>query len=213
MHNLARRVPILAAVLVLVLGAAAPAGADPIQLVSGRIVYSRLNPATFIAGSSDGPLVHGDFGNFQWEVWNPAHACFDCIPGSSISLSQSESLGTGDDTAAAGGSVRVGDVDYWIESMAFQIAAGTFVLPDTTNASIRLTSPFTFTGVISGRTLSGEARTFTFAGSGSASALFADNDWFDTTYAFAAATPEPGTLLLIGGPALLALRRRKQDAV
>jgi hypothetical protein len=205
------RIPILAALSFLALGRAAPATAEPIQLVSGSILYSRANLATIVADTAAGSSIHSDFGDFLNDKWDADHACFDCVPGTTRSLSQSESLTFGV-PVGVGGSVRVGDIDFWIDSLVFNVASGSFTVPDSSNSSIQVSRPFSFDGVITGRTLAGEARTFSLFGTGTASATFAGNDWFATSYQFAAATPEPGTLLLIGGPAALALLRRRRMA-
>lgn len=210
MRRSRKAVPILVALWVIALGAAVPAAADPIQLVNGSILYSRANTARFSAGTADGAHLDSQFGNFVTEAWNPEHACVGCVPGSTIDLSQSESFAGTDQTMIAGGSVRVGDIDHWIESLDFQIDSGNFMLPDSSGTAINLSSPFSFRGVITGRSQAGAALTFNFFGSGTATATFAGNDWFGTTYAFAAPTPEPGTLLLLGGPAALALLRRRR---
>jgi hypothetical protein len=204
-----QRVPIVVAVVAIALGGAWPAAADPIQLVSGAIFYSRGNLAQFAAGSDGGAIVHSDFGNFAAEVWNANHACFDCVPGSAIDLSQSESLVFGNQEMGVGGSFRIADAEYWIDSLVFRITSGSVMLPDSTNGQVRLSSPFSFEGVISGRTLAGAALTLSLFGTGVGTATFAGNDWFATSYQFAAATPEPGTLVLLGGPALALLRRRR----
>ena len=211
MHSLTRTFPLLGALLAVGVGTAAPVAAEPITLVSGTILYGRLNTATFNASSLAGPSIGADFGSLVTESWNPDYACFACVPGTPISLSQSESLGTSDETAAVSGSVLANGIDYWIESLAFDIDAGTFAVPDSTTAAATLTSPFAFRGVITARSESGERLTFNFAGSGSATATFLNNNWFATSYQFAAATPEPGTLLLIGGPAILAAMRRRSS--
>jgi hypothetical protein len=85
-------------------------------------------------------------------------------------------------------------------------------LPDSANTSIDLSSPFNFRGIITGRSMSGTTLTLDLLGTGTATATFAGNDWSRTTYAFdtAAPTPEPGTLVLLGGPAALALLRSRR---
>jgi hypothetical protein len=194
--------------------AAAPAAADPIPLVSGVVSYSRLNLAQLSGNAATGENVNIQFGNLLLDSRNPDHACFDCVPGSTISLSQSESFTLNGGDNAADGSVRVGGIDYWLQSINFQIDAGSPILPSSSNSAINLTSPFSFRGTIVGRTLAGETQTFNFFGGGTATSTFLDNDWFGTTYRFdpAAATPEPGTLLLLGGPAAFALLRRRRGA-
>lgn len=204
----ARGVPILA--VLLLIGATAPVAADPIQMVSGAISYSRLNPAQLSGNAVTGEHINVQFGSLLLDSWNPDHACFDCAPGT-VSLSQSESFPNEDVTTAADGSVKVGGIDYWLQSMNFQIDAGSSILPTSANTPINLTSPFTFRGTIVGRSTEGETLTFNFFGSGTATSTFFDNDWFGTTYRFDAAgpVPEPGTLLLLGGPAAVALLRRR----
>ena len=210
MPVIAHRVLIVATLMTAVLGGASRAAAEPIQLVSGSIVYSRGNLAVFAAAGADDTIVRGEFGNsVGGESWNPDHACFDCVPGSTIDLSQSDSLAFGNEATGVGGSFRVGAAEYWIESLVFQIAAGSFLLPDSENGDVRRSTPFSFQGVITGRTLAGAPLTLSLFGTGTATATFAGNDWFATSYQFAAATPEPGTLLLLGGPALALLRRRR----
>jgi hypothetical protein len=208
-----RRLPIVVTLSLLTLACSAPASADPIQLVSGSILYSRANLATFTATGADGSVVHSEFGNFAQlpERWDADHSCLDCVPGSTIDLSQSESLTFGE-PVGVGGSVRVGEVDFWIDSLVFHIASGSFMLPDSSNGTFQVSRPFSFDGVIMARSLAGEARTFSLVANGTATARFGGNDWFSTTYQFAAATPEPGTLLLMGGPAALALLRRRRTA-
>ena len=211
MRVLTRRVPILA--LLVLIGATAPAAADPIQLVNGTISYFRLSPGQLAGNAATGENINVHFGSLLLDSRNPDHACFDCVPGSTISLSQSESYPNDDDTTGAGGSVNVGGIDYWLQSMDFQIDAGSLILPDSTNIAINVLSPFSFRGVFVGRSTAGETLTFNFFGGGLATASFFDNDWFATTYRFdaAAPTPEPGTLLLLAGPAALALLRRRRS--
>jgi hypothetical protein len=211
MRRSGRAVPIVVALWV-TLAAAASAAADPIQLVSGTIHYSRQNLVTFNAVTADGAHLNSEFGNFLTETWNPDHACFGCTPGSTIDLSQSESFTGpgGPGPISAGGGVRVGDIDYWTESLDFLIESGSFILPDSSGGAINFSAPFSFRGAFTGRSDAGTTLTFSFFGSGTATASFAGNDWFHTTYAFAAPTPEPGTLLLLGGPAALAFLRRRR---
>ena len=207
MRVVPRRVLVVSMFVATVLGGAGAAAAEPIQLVSGAIAYSRGNLAEFAATADDNTIVRGEFGNFTTETWNPDHACFGCIPGSTIDLSQSESLAFGSEAMGVGGSVRVGGLDYWIDSLVFSIASASLTVPDSSNDARNVMSPFSFDGVITARSLAGETRTFSLSGIGLATARFTANDWVGTTYQFAAATPEPGTLLLLGGPALALLRR------
>lgn len=210
-----QRLLILAVLVLTASGAAAPAAADPIQLVSGTISYSRLNLGQLAGNAPTGENVNTQFGNLLLDSRNPDHACFDCAPGSMISLSQSESFTTSPDASsnAADGSVRLGGIDYWLQSMEFHIDAGSPIFPNPSTGAITLTSPFSFRGTIVGRSLAGETQTFNFFGGGTATSTFLDNDWFATTYRFEAAapTPEPGTLLLLGGPAAFALLRRRRQ--
>ena len=216
MRAFPHRLPILAILTISTCGAAAPAAADPIQLVSGSISYSRLNPAQLLGNAPTGERINVAFGSLVTDSWNPDHACFSCTPGSTISLSESESFTNDGDPNAADGSVKVGGIDYWLESMDFQIDAGSLILPNSSTA-ITLSSPFSFRGVVIGRSTAGETQTFNFFGGGTATSTFFDNRWFGTTYRFEAspAVPEPGTLLLLTGPAALALwrNRRRRDAM
>ena len=209
MRACVRRLPILT--ILLLIGSSATATADPIQLISGNITYSRLNLAQLAGNAATGENINVQFGSLLLDSRNPDHACFGCAPGSTISLSQSESYPNQDDTTGADGSVLVGGVDYWLQSLDFQIDAGSVLLPDSSGTRVDLTSPFTFTGVIVGRSTGGETRTFNFLGSGTAATTFLNNEWFGTRYEFADPTPEPGTLLLLGGPAALALLRRRRS--
>lgn len=207
-----QRLLILAVLVLTASGAAAPAAADPIQFVSGSISYSRLNLAQLAGNAATGEHVNTQFGNLLLDSRNPEHACFDCAPGSAISLSQSESFTANQDASnAADGSVKAGGIDYWLQSMELHIDAGSPIFPNSSTSAITLSSPFSFRGTIVGRSLAGETQTFNFFGGGTATSTFLDNDWFATTYRFEAAapTPEPGTLLLLGGPAAFALLRRR----
>lgn len=212
MRSFPHRLPILAVLTFTTLSAAAPAAADPIQLVSGAISYSRLNLAQLSGNALTGEHVKIAFGSLVTDSWNPDHACFSCTPGSTISLSQSESFTNDGDPNAADGSVRVSGIDFWLESMNFQIDAGSLILPNSSTA-ITLSSPFAFRGVIVGRSTAGVTQTFNFFGGGTATSMFFDNQWFSTTYRFEAppAVPEPGTLLLLAGPSALALWRKRRS--
>ena len=213
MRGLARRVPILA--LLLLIGATAPAAADPIQLFSGAVSYFRLDPGRLIGDATTGEHVNVQFGSLLLDSRRPDHACFDCVPGSIVSLSQSESYPNQDATTGADGSVKVGGIDYWLQSLDFQIDAGSLILPNGPSTTVNLSSPFSFRGTIVGRSTEGETLTFNFFGGGTATATFFDNKWFSTSYRFEGVgpVPEPGTLLLLGGPALLALLRRHRSSL
>jgi hypothetical protein len=117
-----------------------------------------------------------------------------------------------DDAMAALGTLRAPGIDYFVQSLDFQIDAGSLVLPDSSGTTIDLSSPFSFRGVITGRSIAGTTLTLDLFAAGTATATFAGNDWARTTYAFdaAAPTPEPGTLILLGGPALFALLRSRR---
>jgi PEP-CTERM motif len=205
------------AVLLLLLSMAAPAWADRIELVSGGLFYSRQNSAEFRAVAPGGIEIISDFGG-ESESWNPDHACFGCIPGTRINLSQTESFNTPEDSAFVGGSVRVDDVDYWVDSMNIRINAPHLTIPDTSNSGGATIDAgrFVFRSVIIGTSDAGVTRTFRFHGTGQASILFGNNDWFWTSYRFAdpaaaSPVPEPGTMLLFGSGALAALIRRRQQ--
>ena len=77
MRKSGKAVPFLVALYLSALGAA-PAAADPIQLVSGGIIYSWQNAARISAGTPDGTHLDSEFGNFLTEMWNPDHACRSC---------------------------------------------------------------------------------------------------------------------------------------
>jgi hypothetical protein len=160
----------LALVVVLLLcGFTASASADPIDLTNGTVAYSRQNAAAFHATTDDGLLVRIDFGNDS-ESWNPDHACFACIPGTRLDLSQSESFASnGDDELFfVVGMVRVGSVDYLVDSMNFSIDAGSVIVPDTSgDRSMTLNAGrFLLRGMITGTSEAGVTRVFDLTGSG-----------------------------------------------
>lgn len=206
-----------AAVAILLLSTATPALADPVRLVSGSIQYSRQNQAEYRVTADNGMQIVSEFGNEAGESWNPDHACFGCTPGTTIDLSQSESFvnGSGDPDVGAAGSIIIDGIDYFIDSLSFTIDADRFVLPDTSgDRSFTSAGQFLFRGLITGTSDAGRSVTFNLAGSGRTAAFFANNDWFSTTYSFAAApaaVPEPGTLLLFATGATAAMARRRKQ--
>ena len=213
MRLVSRTLPILVALGVIVAGVPAPAAADPIPLVSGTIRYTRGAPGELSAQTLDGAQIDSIFGNFVREFWDPDHACTGCTPGSIIALSQTESFTNEDDAMAALGTVSADGVDYFVQSLDFQIAAASVALPDSANTTVDVSSPFSFLGLVTARSIAGTAIAWDLTGSGIATATFANNDWTRTAYEFGAATPEPGTLLLLGGPVLALLRRRSRSEI
>jgi hypothetical protein len=141
----------------------------PIDLTNGTVAYSRQNAAAFHATTDDGLVVRIDFGNDS-ESWNPDHACFACIPGTRLDLSQSESFASnGDDELFfVVGMVRVGSVDYLVDSMNFSIDAGSVIVPDTSgDRSMTLNAGrFLLRGMITGTSEAGVTRVFDLTGSG-----------------------------------------------
>jgi len=194
-----------------------PASAEPITLTSGTIAYSRQNPASLIRLMGEGISIGGSFGFDTF--WNPRHACFDCTSGKMVNLS--ESFRPTDASSFA--ILTAGNVQYFSESVGFEINAGDFVIPNLPSGTelFAEAGPFQFRGSMSGMSQQGVQRTFDLVGAGRVRIDFARGEcdgcginWFFTGYEFQhlAPTPEPGPFVLLGTAVALGVLFRRHRA-
>lgn len=203
-------------VMVLLLGGAVPGWADPINITSGAVVYSRGNPAQLVAQGHNGWGVNVLFG--QDETNYPVSSqCWDnCTAGTVVTLAQSESIvntRTGDDPSVGGYFFQGGTYSY-TDSMSFTIDAANFTLPPTVGQAPMVSPSFVFRGTLTGTSDLGAQASVQLFGMGRTALSIGDNRWFATSYLFEdpAAVPEPGTLLLFATGAAAAIRRRLKSA-
>lgn len=192
----------------------ATASADPVTIVEGSIVYSRLNTASIELTLARGWL-RGEFGNFSGEIWTPAHACFGCVSGSTINTSLSESFPRPDagDEGSLGATMVWDGVSYNLTGLSFTIDAGDVVVPPLgPNGGVSDVAQFTLRGLATG-SRTGGGTSLALLGIGKVRVFFETNNWLSTEFRFeeSAAVPEPGTMLLFasGAAAVLARRRRR----
>lgn len=153
-------------------------------------------------------------------VVDPVETCGPCAPGTSLNLSSTVTMFPGPlGFAHIDGVVSTQPVDF-VGTFAFN--AGSIAVPDVAvGGAGSASSSFTFTGTLSGFADAefDDTRLFTalISGGGTARLHFfnagAGVTMGEIVYEIQdpAATPEPGSLLLIGsGGALLALRRRRR---
>jgi hypothetical protein len=209
-------------VLVLVaLGFVPQAQADPVTVTSGRFnVHSSEIP--FFDFSGDGFRVTGELDidrAFRREI-QPLADCLICTAGASIRLGshvEGELAHGFLDPAAVFNGVSFSNAFY---SGDLRFDSSTVTVVDTGAPFLSLVQPFTFTGVLNA--FGSPERTGSplfvadLRGTGLVTfSLLRGSDAFnfgDLTYRFqAAATPEPGTMTLIGsGLASLTLRSRRR---
>jgi len=137
----------------------------------------------------------------------PARFACPCISGTSISLSSGAFLDQFDFNF---GTLTLNGTSYPITFADMQIAAGTVIVPNTSDSAITLTAPFTMTI----GNVSGGGHGVNFAGSGGIASLSLNRYALDDalghpqyvfdrlTYTFVAPTPEPSTIFLFTTSAL-----------
>jgi hypothetical protein len=220
-----------AAFTLLSIGLTAQASADPISITSGQISFQRRDPATFTLVLTSGSLMgqSGDTSDPESAAPWPPYACNSCTPGATLnpSLTQEWTVSNQEGPFLDGNLVWNGTA-YTLKSFSFGISADQVTVPSTlsntqpeggSSYGSSNASPFTMHGDIVGMAADGSLVGLTLFGGGNVIVGFIRDtstlpiSWFSTTYRFAqapAATPEPATLLLLGGGVAAAFARRRK---
>ena len=190
-----------------------PAAAEPVTILGGVINYSRQNQAEFRLTLVDGGLMQGQFGDGGSESWDPPHACFACVPGSTIDPSLSESMPKSEDVTV-GGVLILHDVKYFITNLSFTIDSDQLRVPPASafvgRDPVSSVAQFVLRGLVQASTPNASSAGLSLLGHGKANIQFlSDGSWFATNFRFEdpAAVPEPATLLLFGPFAVGAVAR------
>ena len=212
------RVGSIAALCLLI---AAPAHAD--RITAGVLLYPGIAKPIDIELQSDTLVLDGFASPFSG-IFNPRFQCTvpTCLPGTNVNLLTHFSGGDLSGTATVDG--RTFNTIGSLSSLASMSATwtGSLAIPQGYQGG-PLTAPFTFTGVFSYEVDPTAAwRNLTLFGSGTATAtfrpygvpefapaLFLESIRYDFE---AAATPEPGSMILVGSAlaGLLAARARRK---
>jgi PEP-CTERM motif-containing protein len=147
----------------------------------------------------------------------PHFRCFDCAPGSPLSLSSRYTS-----TTVEGIIGTVNGTDYRDIQAHFHFMAPTITVPDLPigNTLAFITRPFSFTGTASGTNGTGNAFSLALIGSGMVTTTFihapqpSGIDAIGTDYAFTSSdpVPEPATLVLLtSGIGAIAATGRKRS--
>lgn len=191
--------------LLVVIGVASTASADPISLTGGGIGLLNLSDARFLLNGS-GFQVAGDMGADPG--YNPPGNCYQAACGGEFNLSIHDSLirwtPATDGVQHVGGQVMFsGDSTdiYRIESFTYDISAPAGFADPGVGFIFR---PFTFTGTVAASNGT-DMKMLSLTGHGTANAYYGPvgngtTGWITSGYDFegAAATPEPASLLLLG---------------
>jgi hypothetical protein len=192
------------------------ASADPVPLDARSLVVFDIDGDFFRFASRSFDLNQPGVDPSPLPVFIPSRfdiSCFPCLPGEILS----GALVTDGEVDLGVGSGMIGDVDFpslaFRGSLAFTIEP--VVFPDPQGPAVFVNAPFRFHGVVHASAGHKEVFRHALRGRGIEFTEFVRGD--DNRFRFgessvifqfdSSPTPEPSTLLLFGGGALIALRR------
>lgn len=199
------------------LTAAAPAMADPVRIVTSGSVYQIVED-----GETGASFLGSGFALTNAEVDIIGEVCSPCTPGRTLDLSTTIRLSAFPPGAATVDGRTYDEVFF---GGTLDVDAGSVIVPDVPVGGPypRLGTAFTFTGVLQG--FADVSRTGTplfsllVSGNGRTSVGFFNyptqngitTDGWQLQFEQAAATPEPGSLLLFASGAAWFVRRRQRS--